>query len=54
MWIIEFIDLQNGPREGSGNPERLTVMATPVPLEFVVATTEPRMPVVGLSGRVAV
>ena len=49
-----FKDSQKGPREGSGKPKRLTLMATPVPLELEVAVIEPRTPVVGLSGRVAV
>ena len=45
---------RNGPREGLGKPKRLTRKATPVPLELEVAVIEPRTPVVGLSGRVAV
>ena len=55
MYVSEGLqDSQNGPREGSGKPKRLTLKATPVPLEFEVAVIEPRTPVVGLSGRVAV
>lgn len=46
-------NLQNGPRLASGSPESETWKFTPVPLELLVPTTEPRMLVVARSGSVA-
>lgn len=47
-------NVQNGPRLASGKPERLTLKSTPVPLALLVPETEPRTPLLGLLGRVAV
>lgn len=48
------IDVQNGPKLASGKPDRFTLNSTPVPLALLVPETEPRTPVLGLLGSVAV
>ena len=47
-------DLLNGPSDESGKPYRLMLKFTPVPFEFEVPATYPRIPVELALGRIAV
>ena len=51
---VTEVDLRNGPNDASGKPYRLMLKFTPVPFEFDVPATYPRMPVVLELGRTAV